>query len=173
MLGAGLAVHGHTEIVLEAAAFGGNVETIFAGDFGDPLMLLAFWLEILFQGEDAVAGETLDVFFGDFEAGEIVVAGTVAGVERISGGERARADHEAGVYHFGGRKNVLRPGGGIECARDAVGEVAGDFVVVGRRDAGVHAVVVGVHVDEAGDDGFTFDVDDAIDAGCGAIADAG
>src|SRR5579863_1955018 len=173
MLGTGLAVHGHTEIVFEAATFGGDVQSVFARNFGDPLVLFAFWLEILFQRDDAVTRETLDVFLGDFEAGEIVVAKTIAGVERIAAGKCARADHEAGINHFGGRKNILRPRGGVERGGNAIGQVAGDFVIVGRSDAGVHAVVMRVHVDETGDDGFAFDVDDAIDAGGGALADAG
>src|SRR5580700_4993084 len=43
---------------------------------------------------------------------------------------------------------------------------------MGRGDSCVHAVVMRMHVDQAGDDGFAFDVDDAIDASGGAIADA-
>src|SRR5580698_5052246 len=173
MLGPGLAVHGHAEIVFEAAAFGGDVESIFARNFGDPLMLFAFWLEILLQRDDAVACEALDVFFGDFEAGEIVVARTVAGVEGIAGRKRARSDHKSGVHHFGRGKDVLRPRGGVERGGNAIGQVAGDFVIVGRSDAVVHAVVVSMHVDETRDDGFAFDVDDAINAGGGTIADTG
>jgi len=156
MLGAGLAVHGHAEIVFEAAAFGGDVQSVFTGNFGDPLMLFAFWLEILLERDDAITRKALDVLFGDFEAGEIVVAKTVACVEGIAAGKCSRSDHEAGIDHFGGRKNILRPRSWIERGGDAIGQVAGDLVIVRRSDAGVHAVVMRMHVDEPGDDGFAF-----------------
>src|ERR1700722_6703262 len=90
MLRAGLSIHGHAEIVFEATTFGGDIQSILARNFGDPLVLFAFWLEILFQRDDAVTRETLNVFLGDFEAGEIVVAKTVTSVERVAARKCAR-----------------------------------------------------------------------------------
>ncbi len=172
MFKSGLAIHRHSEIVFEAASLGRDVEAVLASDFGDPLMLLALRLHVLLQGDDAVAGESLDILFGDFVAGEVVVAESIARVQRIAGRECAWANHFSRVHQFCRRKNILRPRGGIEGRRDSVREIAGDFVIVRRSDSGVFAVVVRVHIDEAGNDCFAFDVDDAIDSGGGTFADA-
>src|SRR5271169_1295997 len=83
---AGLAVHQHAELVEQVAGtFTSHAKPFFAPDISDPLALLAVWLEILFEGDDAIGSQARDFMLGDFVAGEFVVVGSAA-VEEWSGG---------------------------------------------------------------------------------------
>ena len=154
-------------------ALGGLVDSDGTRRFGHPLALVAARLGVLLDGHGAPVGHFAD---GGECVGRIVHlvrARGVAGRNVVARAESAWPDHLARFDKLCGGKHVLRVHRDVGRRRDAVGEVDGLLVVVRGAHAAPFAVVMRMHVHEAGNNRLARGVDHLVHARRGAGADAG
>jgi hypothetical protein len=116
------------------------------------LALVAAWLRVLLDHDRAPVGHLANHGQRVARVVDLVRARSVARRDVVAGAEAARADGLAGFYQLRGREHVLAVHRRIERRRDAVREVDRLLEIAPRPHTAPFAVVVRVHVDEAGDD---------------------
>ena len=173
MLPPGLSVEHQPEVVGEAAALAGQHQPPFAGDLGDPLPLVPARLHVGLDRGGAPGGQAFDVRFRVLVTADVVLPGAVAVVHRVAGAEHPGPRHLAGFHEFRGGEDILRPLRVVQRGGHPVGEIDRRLPVAPGQDAGVVPVVVGVHVDEAGDEGLPGDIHHPVLRFRRALADAG
>ena len=173
VLPAGLPVEHEPEVVGEAAALAGQHQPPFAGDLRDPLPLVAARLHVGLDRGGAPRSQAFDVRFRVRVTADVVLPGAVAVVHRVAGAEHPGPRHLARLHQFRGGEDILRPLRVVQRGGHPVGEIDRRLPVPPGQDAGVVPVVVGVHVDEAGDEGLPGDIHHPVLRLRRALADAG
>ena len=168
----GLPVHHHPDRKWDVVVLRRDHEVLPAGDVRHPLALVAARLQVLLERGRAPGRQPVDVLLCDLVAGQVVLARGVAAVEGVARGVGPGSHDRARTDHFGAGEDVLRPHRIVEVRGHPVGEVDRRLEVALRDEALVLAVVVGVHVDEAGDDGLAGHVHGPVGPGGVAFPDA-